>query len=51
MFLGNDGEGVSDVHNGRTNIFLRYPSLENEARYLCTSSQVHKGADEEVQHG
>jgi hypothetical protein len=40
-FLGNDG-GVSDVHDGRTNIFLRYPSQANEASYLHTSSQVHK---------
>jgi hypothetical protein len=46
----NDG-GVPDVHDGRTNLFLRYPSEANEARYLRTSSQVHEGPDVEVQHG
>jgi hypothetical protein len=47
----NDGERVSDVHDGRTNLFLRYPSQANEVRYLHTSSQVHEGPDEEVQYG
>jgi hypothetical protein len=49
-FLENDEEGVPDVHDGRTNIFLRYPSQANKVRYLRTSSQVHEGPDEEVQH-
>jgi hypothetical protein len=31
--------------------FLRYPSETNEARCLRASSQVHKGPNEEVQHG
>jgi hypothetical protein len=30
--------------------FFRYPSQANEARCLRTSSQVHKGLNEEVQH-
>jgi hypothetical protein len=47
--LGND-RGVSDVHDGRTNLFLRYLSQANKARYLRTSSQVHEAPDE-VQHG
>jgi hypothetical protein len=48
--LGNDG-GVPDVHDRRTNLFLRYLSQANEAMYLCTASQVHEGPGEEVQHG
>jgi hypothetical protein len=36
---------------GELTFFLRYLSQANEARYLCTSSQVHEGLDEEVQHG
>jgi hypothetical protein len=47
-FRGNDGEGVLDIHDWRTSIFLRYPSQANEARYLHTSSQVHEGPNEEV---
>jgi hypothetical protein len=47
-FLGNDGERVPDVHDGRTNLFFRYPSKANDIGYLRTSSQVHKGPDEEV---
>jgi hypothetical protein len=39
-------EGVLDVHDGRTNLFLRYSSEVNEARHLCTSSQVHERPDE-----
>jgi hypothetical protein len=31
--------------------FFRYPSQANEARCLRTSSQVHKGPNEEVQYG
>jgi hypothetical protein len=50
-FSGNDGGRVPDVHDGRTNLFLRYPSKANKARYLRTLSQVHKGPDEEVQLG
>jgi hypothetical protein len=48
-FSGNDGERISDVHDGRTNIFLRYLSEIDEARYLRTSSKVHERPDE-VQH-
>jgi hypothetical protein len=47
----NDGEWVPDVHDGKTNLLLRYPSEANEARYLRASSQVHEGPNEEVQHG
>jgi hypothetical protein len=36
---------------GKLTFFLRYPSQANKTRYLHTSSQVHKGLDEEVQHG
>jgi hypothetical protein len=50
-FLGNDGDGVLDVHDGRTNLFLSYLSQANEARYLRTSSQVHEGTNEEVRLG
>jgi hypothetical protein len=50
-FLGNDGERVPNVHDGRTNLFLRYPSQANKAGHLRTSSQVHEGPDDEVQHG
>jgi hypothetical protein len=42
QILGNDGDRVSDVHDGRANIFLRYPSEANEVRYLHASSQVHE---------
>jgi hypothetical protein len=35
----------------KANLFLRYPSEANEARYLRASSQVHEGPNEEVQHG
>jgi hypothetical protein len=35
-FSENDREEVSDVHHRRTNLFLRYPSQANEARYICT---------------
>jgi hypothetical protein len=49
-FQKNDGERVLDVNDGRTNIFLRYPSQANEAGDVCTSSQVHEGFDEEIQH-
>jgi hypothetical protein len=38
-------------YDGRTNLFLRYPSEANEARYLRASSQVYEGPNEEVQHG
>jgi hypothetical protein len=31
--------------------FFWYPSEANEARYLCASSQVNEGPNEEVQHG
>jgi hypothetical protein len=41
-FLKNDGERVSDVNDGRTNLFLRYQSQANKVRYLRTSSQVHE---------
>jgi hypothetical protein len=51
MFLENNGKGVSDVHDGRTNIFLRYSSEVNEARHLHTSNQVYERPDEEVQYG
>jgi hypothetical protein len=51
QFLGNDGERVPYVHDGRTNIFLRYPSQANKAGHLRTLSQVHEGPDEEIQHG
>jgi hypothetical protein len=44
-------EWVPDVYDGRTNLFLRYPSEATKARYLHPSCQVHKGLDEEVQHG
>jgi hypothetical protein len=47
--LGNDG--VTNVQDRRTNLFLRYLSQANEAMYLCTASQVHEGPGEEVQHG
>jgi hypothetical protein len=50
-FQKNDGEYVSDIHDERTNLFLRYPSEANEARYIRASSQVHEGPIEEVQHG
>jgi hypothetical protein len=50
-FLGNDGDGVLDVHDGRTKLFLRYPSQANKSRYLHTSSHVHEGHDKEVQYG
>jgi hypothetical protein len=46
--LGNYGERVTDVHDGRTNIFLRYSSEADEARHLRTLSQVHERPDEEV---
>jgi hypothetical protein len=36
---------------GELTFFLRYPSEANEARYLRASNQVHKGPNEEVQHG
>jgi hypothetical protein len=32
--LGNDGEGIPDVHDERTNLFLRYPSQANQAKYM-----------------
>jgi hypothetical protein len=41
---------ISDVHDRRTNLFLRYLSEANEARYIRASSQVHEGTNEEVQH-
>jgi hypothetical protein len=50
-FLGNDGKQVPDVHDGRTNLFLSYPSQANEAGHLRTLSQVHKELDEEIQYG
>jgi hypothetical protein len=50
-FSGNDGEGVPDVHDETTNLFLRYSSEANEARNLHTSSQVHERSYEEIQHG
>jgi hypothetical protein len=34
--------GVLDVHDGRTNLFLRYPSEANKSRYLRASSQEHE---------
>jgi hypothetical protein len=45
-FSGNDGERVPDVHEDRTNLFLRYPSQASEAGDVYTSSQVHEGFDE-----
>jgi hypothetical protein len=48
---GNDGEWVPNVHNGRSNLFLGYPSQANEAGHFCTLSQVHEELDEEIQHG
>jgi hypothetical protein len=51
MFLGNDGEYVLDAHDGRTNLFLRYPRQANEVGHFYRSSQVHEGLDEEIQHG
>jgi hypothetical protein len=39
------------MHDGRTNIFLRYLTEANEVRYLRSSSQVHEGHNEEIQHG
>jgi hypothetical protein len=36
---------------GELTFFLRYPSQANKARHLRTSNQVHKGLDEEIQHG
>jgi hypothetical protein len=48
---GNDGEWVSDVHDGGANHFLRYPSEENEASYIRAISQVHEEPNEEVQYG
>jgi hypothetical protein len=42
---------VSDVHDRRANLFLRYSSEANEGSHLHTSSQVHERFDEEVQHG
>jgi hypothetical protein len=50
-FSCNDGELVPDVHDGRTNLFLRYPSQANKRGHICTSSQVHEGRDQEVCHG
>jgi hypothetical protein len=50
-FSGNDGERVLDIHDERTNLFLRYSSEADEARNLHTSSQVHERPDKEVQHG
>jgi hypothetical protein len=38
----NDRECVSDVHDERTNIFLRYPSEANEIRYIRALNQVHE---------
>jgi hypothetical protein len=51
MFSWNDGEWLSDVDDGRTNLFLSYPSQANKAGHFRTLSQVHKGIDEEIQHG
>jgi hypothetical protein len=50
-FSENDGEQVLDICDGRTNLFLKYPSQINKAGHLHTSSQVRKGLDEEIQHG
>jgi hypothetical protein len=36
------------VHDGRANLFLRYPSEANEVRYIRASSQVHEIPNEEV---
>jgi hypothetical protein len=36
---------------GELNFFLGIKVKPNEARYTCTSSQVHEGPDEEVEHG
>jgi hypothetical protein len=36
---------------GELTFFLRYPSQSNEVGDVCTSSQVHEGFDEEIQHG
>jgi hypothetical protein len=36
---------------GELTFFLRYPSQANKVKYLRTSSQVHEGPNEEVQHG
>jgi hypothetical protein len=47
-FSKNDTEGVPDVHDGRTNIFLRYSREANELRHFRTSSQVHERLDKEV---
>jgi hypothetical protein len=33
-FSENYGEGVPDVHDGRTKIFLRYQSEADEAKHL-----------------
>jgi hypothetical protein len=31
-----------DVHDGRTNLFLRYPSQANKGGHIYTSSQVYE---------
>jgi hypothetical protein len=51
MCLCQDFRKVLDVHDGRTNLFLRYPSRANEAGDVCTLSQVHEGFDKEIQQG
>jgi hypothetical protein len=35
---------------GELTFFLRYSRQANKERYISTSSQVHEGSDEEVQH-
>jgi hypothetical protein len=46
----NDGERVPDVHDERTNIFLRHLSQANKEGHFHTSSQVHEGLDKKIQH-
>jgi hypothetical protein len=48
--ISENGEWVSDVHDERANLFLRYPNEANKARYLRASSQVHEWPNEEVQY-
>jgi hypothetical protein len=48
---GNDGEQVPYVNDGKTNLFLKYPSQANKASHFHTSSQLPEELDEEIQHG